>query len=230
MTAIMVVAIVVIIAVAIPVVIPVAVVVIILTMMMTMTVSLLVLRHILAVIPFVLHKVDPLSTGIIPVAVSAPVSGVATGYMHVDRRAVHRCSMDGPWLSIDHLRRRVAADVDLPVEAGLADVDGHSDVGRERRNGGSSQCGCEEQMFHVGFLLRVVLLDSGVAGHGLAISPIGSHGGAGHHGRLAAGTRAVGAEAYAGRPGPSSGDRQMAGFSQKAVLNRTFHSLSLQPI
>ncbi|MBS1172452.1 MAG: hypothetical protein H6R12_1282, partial [Proteobacteria bacterium] len=75
------------------------------------TMMLLVTRNVLALVPVVLHKVDPLAAGIV---------------FH-----------NGP--AIDDLRLRIPADVKPSIEAGLADADGNTDIGRECRNGGGGQ-------------------------------------------------------------------------------------------
>jgi len=48
----------------------------------------LVKRHVFALVPTVLYKVDPLVAGIVRAAVFAPVLGMARGDMQVDRRAL----------------------------------------------------------------------------------------------------------------------------------------------
>jgi len=48
----------------------------------------LIMRNVLAVIPVVIHKEDPLAAGVVLMAVPTPVSCVASGHVQVDRRAV----------------------------------------------------------------------------------------------------------------------------------------------
>src|SRR4030066_1857831 len=103
------------------------------------------MRYVLAAVPAVLHKVDPFAAGVVLAAVFAPVFGRARGPFQVDRRAVHRYPLDDSRLPIEYSWRRVAADVDLAIEAGLADADGHPDVGREgRKGGGDPACGADQ--------------------------------------------------------------------------------------
>ena len=82
------------------------------------TMLLLVTRSILAVIPGVLHKVDSFATGIVFAAVFAPVFGMSRWHIQVDRQAAHRCPVHDARLPVDDAWRRIAADVDLAVEAG----------------------------------------------------------------------------------------------------------------
>src|SRR3569623_1175058 len=53
-------------------------------------------------------------------------------------------ALDDARLPVDQPGRRIATDIDLTIEAGLSDADRLADVGRECRNGGGGQYGCEE--------------------------------------------------------------------------------------
>src|SRR3569623_440539 len=128
-----------------------AVMLLVATVVASIAMVFLVTRNILAVIPAVPHKVDPLAAGVVFVAVFAPVPGMARGHMQIDWRAVHRDALDDARFPVDQPGRRIATDIDLTIEAGLSDADRHADVGRECRNGGGGQYGCEELIFHVGF-------------------------------------------------------------------------------
>lgn len=96
---------------------------------LAITMLFLVTRNILVVVPVVLHKVDPLAAGIVFAAVLAPMFGVARRYAQIDRRAAHRYPLDDYRLTINHLWRRIVADVEPSIEAGLADADRDSNVG-----------------------------------------------------------------------------------------------------
>src|SRR5450759_1483844 len=115
------------------------------------TMLFLITRSILAVVPVVLHKEDPLAAGVVFAAVLAPMFGVARRYAQIDRRAIHRHPLDCHRLTIDHLWLRIVANIEPAIEAGLADADRDSNVGGECRggNGGSGYCRCDQKMFHV---------------------------------------------------------------------------------
>lgn len=116
------------------------------------TMPLLVTRNIFAVIPAVFHKVDPFAAGIVFVAVLAPVLGVARRYAQIDRWAAHRHPLDDSRLTIDHLWRRIAADIEPAIEAGFADTDRDANVGSKGGGGddgnGHYCCG-DQQTFHI---------------------------------------------------------------------------------
>jgi len=63
---------------------------------LAITMLLLVTRNIFVVLPFVLHKEDPLAAGVVFVAVLAPMFGVARRYAQIDRRTIRwiSCCMD----------------------------------------------------------------------------------------------------------------------------------------
>lgn len=54
-------------------------------------------------------------------AMFGPVFRVTWGHVHVDRRAVNRNPFDYHRLPIDNRWLGIAADVETPIEAGLAD-------------------------------------------------------------------------------------------------------------
>lgn len=114
------------------------------------TMLFLVTRDILAVVPVVLHKVDPLAAGVVFAAVLAPMFGVARRYAQIDGRAAHWYPLDYSRLMIDYLWLRIAADVESAIEAGLADADGNTDIVRECRggDGGSNYRRCDQKTFH----------------------------------------------------------------------------------
>ena len=53
------------------------------------TVSFLITRNILAFVPVVVDKEDPLAAGVVFATVLAPMFGVAWGYAQIDRLTVH---------------------------------------------------------------------------------------------------------------------------------------------
>jgi hypothetical protein len=107
------------------------------------TMFFLVTRDVLAVIPVVLDKVDSLPAGMVFVAVLFPMFGVTRRYAQIDRRTMHRYSFNYNGPSVDHLRLRIATDVDVAIKAGLADAYRYSNVGGNYRSAGDSQYGCE---------------------------------------------------------------------------------------
>ena len=58
------------------------------TLVTTLPMLFLVARHVLAVVPVVLHKIDTLAAGIVLMTVPAPVFGVAGRYAQIDRWAI----------------------------------------------------------------------------------------------------------------------------------------------
>ena len=118
-----------------------------------MTMLFLVTRSVLALVPVVMHKEDPLAAGVVFAAVLVPMFGMARRYAQIDRRAFHRHPLDCYRLTIDHLWRRKAADVESTIEAGVADGDRDSNVGSEHwgSNGDSGNCRCDQKTFHVEF-------------------------------------------------------------------------------
>lgn len=117
----------------------------------------LIIGNVLAGVPVVLDEVDPLPAGMVLVAILAPVLGVAGWNVQVDRRAHDRYPLDDDRLRVDQLRRRIAANVDAAIEAGLADAYRDANVGGKRWRGGDDQCGGKEEMFHAGPVLVAIL-------------------------------------------------------------------------
>lgn len=85
--------------------------VLVMGVMLAITLKFLVTRNVLAVIPVVLHKQDPLAASVVFAAVPAPMSSVPRRYAQIDRRAVQRYPLDCYRLTIDYLWRRIVADV-----------------------------------------------------------------------------------------------------------------------
>jgi hypothetical protein len=110
-------------------------------------VALLVTRNILAVVPVVLDKVDAFPAGIVFVAVLAPMFGMAGRHAQIDWWAIRWSAIDYNGLGVNHLRLRIVADVNLSIEAGLANTYGYADIARECRSNkagrGGDYCGCD---------------------------------------------------------------------------------------
>jgi len=102
-------------------------------------------RGILAVVPVVLHKVDPLVAGVIFSTVPGPMLAMARGYAQIDWLALITSAHDYSGLTIVQSRLWKIADVESPIEAGVADANRNSDVGSECRggDGGSGNCRCD---------------------------------------------------------------------------------------
>ena len=98
--------------------IPVLVMAVISTTMMFFLVT----RDVLAVVPVVFDKVDSLAAGMVFVAVLVPMFGVTRRYVQIDWRTMHRYSLNYNGPGVDHLRLRIATDLDVTIEAGLADA------------------------------------------------------------------------------------------------------------
>jgi hypothetical protein len=98
--------------------------------------------HVDLVVPTVPHKVDPLAAGVVLAAVSTPILGVIRRYMQVDRLTIrtHPLGRNGP--AVNHLRLGIA-EVNASIEAGFANADGYTDIGRECRSGAGDQYCCE---------------------------------------------------------------------------------------
>jgi hypothetical protein len=114
----------------------------------------LIKRNVIALVPVVPHKVDPLAASVVAVAMLAPVLAVPRGNAQIDWFALyHDHPLDDSRLRINHPWRRigVVANVDAAIEARLADGNGNSNVGCECRGGkgGSSYCRCNQKAFQV---------------------------------------------------------------------------------
>ncbi|KON47360.1 hypothetical protein AL013_08905 [Mariprofundus ferrooxydans] len=111
----------------------------------------LIARDIVALVPVVVHKIDPFAAGVVSVAVLAPMFDLIPRYAQIDGRAVCGSPLDNDRLTIDHAWRRKTAYIELAIEAGLADTDRDADVGSQCRSGcgcnGESRC--DKKSFHV---------------------------------------------------------------------------------
>ncbi len=97
----------------------------------TPAVALAVARHVLMLVPVILHEIDRLATGVVLAAMLAPVLSVTRRYVEIDRLAYHAQGhrLDHDRLRVDQLRLREVADVDAAIEARLADLHRYTDIG-----------------------------------------------------------------------------------------------------
>jgi hypothetical protein len=97
----------------------------------------MVTRHIFIVVPPILHEIHSLITGVISMAMFTPVAGMARRHAQVDRRSldITHWAFDDHRLAVHQLRRRVIADIDAAIKAGLANADGNPDIGGKGRSG-----------------------------------------------------------------------------------------------
>ena len=109
------------------------------------TMMFLVTRSVFVLVPVVVHKVDPFAAGVVFAAMPAPMFGIAWRDAQVDRLTIHRHPLDYYWLMVENAWRRIAAaNVDLPIKTGLADADGHADIGRVCWKDGDGQGCCKK--------------------------------------------------------------------------------------
>jgi hypothetical protein len=107
----------------------------VLAVMPAITVFFSITRSILAFVPVITHKQDPLAAGSIFVTVLLPISGVPRRDAQIEWRAIHgyppfndyRLSVENPWL-------RVITDVNLTIKAGLTDTNRDTNIGSECRD------------------------------------------------------------------------------------------------
>ncbi|MFD2271909.1 hypothetical protein ACFS07_14010 [Undibacterium arcticum] len=73
-------------------------------------------RNVDVVIPTILDEIDPLTAGIVSIAILAPVLGMARRHMQVERWACHSHRLDDDRLRVDQLWRRHIADVNAAIK------------------------------------------------------------------------------------------------------------------
>jgi hypothetical protein len=108
-----------------------------------MAMMFLITRNVFMVVPVVLHKVDPFAACMVLTAMFTPVSGMARRDVQVDWRTIFHHAAHDNRPGVDQLRRRIVANIDPAVEAGLPDADRYANVGSEDLGGGGEQCGSE---------------------------------------------------------------------------------------
>ncbi len=105
-------------------------------------------------IPTIIDKVDRPTAGIVPMTVFIPSLGMGRGHPQVDRGVPGLDAVDDDRLRIEQPWRRKTAEVNAPVESGLADTDRDSCQGL-------INCHCQEtgkdyhdcfELFHSFFL------------------------------------------------------------------------------
>jgi hypothetical protein len=98
--------------------------------------------------PLFLHEIHGSAAGVIASAIVPPVSLVERRNIEVHRRTGDRPGCNDYRLGVDQGWRRIATpNVDLPIDAGLVDADGHADLRIHGRYGASHKCQCY-QLFH----------------------------------------------------------------------------------
>jgi hypothetical protein len=103
------------------------------------TMLFLIAWNVFVVVPFIPHKIDALSAGVVFAAVFTPMLFITGRYTQIDRRAIHRNLLDDSRLCIDHLRLRIATDINSAIKAGFANANRDTNVGCEcRGDNGSS--------------------------------------------------------------------------------------------
>ena len=103
---------------------------------MIITPNLAIVRDIHFVVPVILHEIDWPVTGVIFMAVFAPVFGVTRRHMEIRRPDADGRALDDDGIAVDQSGLRIGiADVDAAIKTGLADGDRDADVGSKRRGG-----------------------------------------------------------------------------------------------
>lgn len=103
-------------------------------------------RRIFTVVPVISHEINLFATGAIFMTVLAPMLGVTGRDAEIKRRTAVGHTFDHYWLWVDEGRGGKTADIESPVEAGLADIDRDADIGGlGRRAGGGDGKGGGEQ-------------------------------------------------------------------------------------
>jgi hypothetical protein len=87
-----------------------------------MTIMFLVTRNVLAVLPVILHKEDPLAAGMVCAAVFAPVFCLTRRYAQIDRRAIPQYPPDCRRMTVDELWRWIVGHVESTIVVGLANA------------------------------------------------------------------------------------------------------------
>jgi hypothetical protein len=117
------------------------IVVIMVVVMIMVAVMMPVARNVFAVVPIVPDKIDRATAGMIFSAVTGPMSLVSRGHMQIYRRTGEgRIPVNHNGMRINERRTlRYVAEIDLAKESRVADIHGHSDIGRQGGRGGDNQ-------------------------------------------------------------------------------------------
>ena len=102
----------------------------------SLTMPLTIIRSIFIVIPSVIHKIDRAPTSAILVAVSTPMLLMARRHteIHWLNYNISRYRLNDHGFRPDQPGTRCVTDIDLPIEVGLADVDGDIYAGECRES------------------------------------------------------------------------------------------------
>ena len=95
---------------------------VVVVVVVAVVVVVVVVVNVFLVVPVIAYEIDGPPAGVIFAAMLLPVFLVARTYVQIHRWSlgVLGRGRNDDWLRVDHWRARVAADVDLPVEAGLS--------------------------------------------------------------------------------------------------------------
>ena len=100
------------------------VVVIVVMVIVVSTMLLMIVRYILIVVQSVLYEVNRLATGVVSVAMFAPIFRMSGRHMQVKRRQQYTSGrLNYHWFQIDQRGPREIADVYVTVKAGLTNTD-----------------------------------------------------------------------------------------------------------
>lgn len=93
----------------------------------------LLMRYVDIVVPSLFHEIDRTATGIVFVAVLAPVLRMPRGHVHVNRliNDADRCGMNDDGSCVDDFGMGKTSDVNAAIKAWLGDADGNADIGGE---------------------------------------------------------------------------------------------------
>jgi len=130
------------------------------TIILVITMPFLIIRNILAFVPVVMDKEDPLAAGVVLATVLVPMFGMARRNAQINRRTVHRYpTLNDDRTTIDHPGLRKVAYVNVTIETGLADADRNANVASEYRGGnrGSGYRYGNQKTFHLGSPLVGIL-------------------------------------------------------------------------
>lgn len=91
----------------------------------------LLLRHINIIVPSITYEIGRAATGIVFMAVLAPVFRMTGRYMQVDwlmNNAI-RCRMNNDWSRVNDFWLREITDINAAIKAWLTNADRHPDTG-----------------------------------------------------------------------------------------------------
>lgn len=128
-----------------------------------------ILRHIDALVPAFLDKIDRSSASAVAMTVFVPVLYMLGRGIHIHGGRSVGCRLDDHGLRVDQLRCRIASQVKAAVKARLTYADrkviGVADVGKE---GEQQCCRIAEESFHTGKRAKKSRCGSGIGWCGIA--------------------------------------------------------------